>query len=82
MSTNVCSTCGLQLVRETLQLRSDDEAPALVLRCPTHEIHHDTYSKYSATMERLTTIVEFNPSRQSDFAVIDTEAASVQFYVN
>ena len=75
MSKNVCSTCGLQLVRETLQLRSDDEAPALVLRCPTHGIHHDTYSKYSATMERLTTIVEFNPSRQ--YAVSDKLRAPI-----
>ena len=78
MSANICSACGLQLIRETLQLRSDDEAPALVLRCPTHGIHHDTYSKYNATTEKLSAIVQFNPSRRGDFAVIHTEAAPVE----
>jgi hypothetical protein len=38
-NSQLCPLCNVELDRKELQFRSDDEAPTLVLSCPTHGVH-------------------------------------------
>jgi hypothetical protein len=64
MRQKVCSSCGLILESKSLQLRSDDEAPTLVLSCPIHGIHHDMCSKYKNMIDAQAILdLKSNPGR-------------------
>lgn len=63
MTSQKCPVCGLVLLEKMAQLRSDDEAAALVRWCPIHGIHYNLCSSYLNVKLPLSLSLQSNPSR-------------------
>ena len=63
MTSQKFPVCGLVLLEKMAQLRSDDEAAALVRWCPIHGIHYNICSSYLNVKLPLSLSLQSNPSR-------------------
>ncbi len=63
MSNLKCPACGSVLLQEVSQLRSDDEAGALVRWCPIHGLHYNLCLSYLSLKLALPFTLYLSPSR-------------------